>query len=93
MNMMTIRQLAATALVLAAGAVLAQTPAPTPPKPAPKDAHKAQAIAQHRAMAKAHEDAAKCLESGKSEEQCHEQLRKDCRGLGVGRYCGLKHDH
>ncbi|MFC3149358.1 hypothetical protein [Piscinibacterium candidicorallinum] len=82
---------AAACAAVAAASAFAQAPAA--PKTSPKDAHKAETIAQHRAMAKAHEDAAKCLESGKSEEQCHEQLRKDCKGLGIGRFCGLRHSH
>ena len=50
-------------------------------------------IADHRAMAEAHLNAAKCFESGKSEKQCHEQLAKDCKGLAIGKYCGMKHRH
>lgn len=50
-------------------------------------------IADHRAMAEAHLNAAKCLESGKSEKECHAQLAKDCKGLGIGKYCGMKHKH
>jgi len=49
--------------------------------------------ARHRALAALHEAAAKCLESGKSERDCHEQLRKDCKGLGIGKYCGMRHKH
>ena len=45
------------------------------------------------AMAEAHLNAAKCFESGKSEKQCHEQLAKDCKGLAIGKYCGMKHRH
>jgi hypothetical protein len=52
-----------------------------------------QDIADHRAMADAHLNAAKCLESGKSEKQCLSQLAKDCKGLGIGKYCGMKHRH
>jgi hypothetical protein len=48
---------------------------------------------RHRAMAAAHEAAAKCLEAGKGEKACLEQLRKDCKGIGIGRYCGMKHQH
>jgi hypothetical protein len=48
---------------------------------------------RHRAMAAAHEAAAKCLESGKGEKACLEQLRKDCKGVGIGKYCGMKHQH
>jgi hypothetical protein len=40
-----------------------------------------------------YEAAAKCLESGKAVKDCHEQLRKDCKGAGIGKYCGLKHQH
>ena len=50
-------------------------------------------IADHRAMAEAHLNAAKCLESGKSEKECHAQLAKDCKGLAIGKYCGMKHKH
>lgn len=50
-------------------------------------------IADHRAMAEAHLNAASCLESGKSEKVCHEQLEKDCKGLAIGKYCGMKHRH
>ena len=48
---------------------------------------------RHRALAVVHEAAAKCLESGKGEKACLEQLRKDCKGLGIGKYCGMKHQH
>ena len=50
-------------------------------------------IADHRAMAEAHLNAAKCFESGKSEKECHAQLAKDCKGLAIGKYCGMKHRH
>ena len=50
-------------------------------------------IADHRAMAEAHLNAAKCFEAGKSEKECHEQLAKDCKGLAIGKYCGMKHSH
>lgn len=48
---------------------------------------------RHRTMAAAHEAAAKCLEAGKGEKVCLEQLRKDCKGVGIGKYCGMKHQH
>jgi hypothetical protein len=48
---------------------------------------------RHRTMAAAHEAAAKCLEEGKGEKACLEQLRKDCKGVGIGKYCGMKHQH
>jgi hypothetical protein len=50
-------------------------------------------IADHRAMADAHLAAAKCLEAGKGEKECHGQLTKDCKGLGIGKLCGMKHKH
>ena len=33
------------------------------------------------------------LEEGKGEKACLEQLRKDCKGVGIGKYCGMKHQH
>ena len=50
-------------------------------------------ILDHRAMADAHLTAAKCLEAGKGEKECHAQLAKDCKGLGIGTLCGMKHKH
>jgi hypothetical protein len=50
-------------------------------------------IARHRAMAQAHENAARCLESGKSDDVCEKQLQVECKGLGIGRFCGMKHTH
>jgi hypothetical protein len=50
-------------------------------------------IQRHRAMAQAHEAAARCLESGKGENACLKQLQADCKGLAIGRYCGMRHEH
>lgn len=50
-------------------------------------------VARHRAMASAHEAAAKCLESGKKQEVCEKELQASCKGLAVGKYCGMKHVH
>ena len=50
-------------------------------------------IARHRAMAAAHEAAAKCRESGKTEDVCLKELQTSCKGLAVGKYCGMKHVH
>jgi len=50
-------------------------------------------IQRHRAMAAAHEGAAKCLESGKKEEVCEKELQAACKGLAIGKYCGMKHAH
>jgi hypothetical protein len=55
--------------------------------------HVKKDILDHRAMADAHLNAAKCLESGKPEKECLAQLAKDCKGLGIGKYCGMKHRH
>jgi hypothetical protein len=50
-------------------------------------------VARHRAMAAAHEAAAKCLESGKGEKQCLAELQTACKGLAIGKYCGMRHAH
>lgn len=76
---------AVLALVLSAGLSAAQT------QHADKDTK--EDIARHRAMAAAHEGAAKCLESGKKEEICEKELQASCKGLAVGKYCGMKHVH
>jgi hypothetical protein len=57
------------------------------------DAHRRDDIVRHRAIAAAHEAAARCLEAGRPESDCHDALRKACGGLAVGRYCGMKHRH
>lgn len=54
-------------------------------------AHVKKDIADHRAMAEAHLNVAKCLESGRPEKECQAQLAKDCKGLAIGKYCGMKH--
>jgi hypothetical protein len=50
-------------------------------------------IARHRAMAAAHEAAAKCFEAGKKEDVCLKELQASCKGLAIGKYCGMKHEH
>ena len=50
-------------------------------------------VQRHRAMAAAHEAAAKCLESGQKPDACTKQLQTACKGLAVGKYCGMKHAH
>jgi hypothetical protein len=80
-----------TAMIVAALAVL---PALAAEKAKPHGAAEAKKdIADHRAMAEAHLNAAKCFEAGKSEKECHGQLAKDCKGLAIGKYCGMKHSH
>lgn len=60
-------------------------------KPSPE--HVKRDIADHRTMAQAHENAARCLEAGKPEKECHEQLAKDCKNVGIGKHCGMRHRH
>ncbi len=50
-------------------------------------------IARHRAMATAHENAAQCLASGKGEAVCNKELQVACKGLAIGKFCGMKHAH
>ena len=50
-------------------------------------------IARHRTIAAAHEGAAKCLESGKKEDVCYKELQAACKGLAIGKFCGMKHAH
>jgi len=52
-----------------------------------------QDIQRHRAMAAAHEAAAKCLEAGKGEKVCYAELAVACKGLAIGKYCGMRHAH
>lgn len=52
-----------------------------------------QDVARHRALAVAHESAARCLEVGKGHEQCQKELQVACKGLAIGKYCGMKHEH
>jgi hypothetical protein len=93
MNLSRTALLAAAVLALAAGAAAA-TPTPAPAAaPPPLSAHVLQDIQRHRAMAVAHDNAARCLESGRNKDECHERLRAECRGLAVGRYCGMRHQH
>ena len=67
--------------------------AQAPKKDDRNDDHLKQDVAAHRTIAKAHEAAAKCLESGKPEKECHAQLAKDCRNLAIGKVCGMRHRH
>ncbi len=73
----------ATALLLLGQSALAQH----------SDKETKSDITRHRAMAAAHEAAAKCLESGKKEDVCQKELQAACKGLAIGKYCGMKHEH
>ena len=57
------------------------------------DKERKEDIARHRAMAAAHEGAVKCLEAGKKDEVCEQELRTACKGLAIGKFCGMKHQH
>lgn len=76
-------------------AVAAQTmpPARNSPhaKPSREAEHRAEDIARHRQIARAHEEAARCLEGGAPEKQCQERLRETCKGIAIGQYCGMRH--
>jgi Ni/Co efflux regulator RcnB len=91
------RALMAILLAASLTAALAQAPAASTAagKGADKsaDAHRKEDIARHRQMARAHEQAAQCLERGEKESACQEQLRAACQGIAVGRYCGMRHGH
>jgi hypothetical protein len=86
------RLVAAAALLAVAGgawramSAVAQTPAKL-------SDHVRKDIQRHRAMAAAHEGAARCLESGKPESQCVTELQAACKGLAIGKYCGMRHEH
>jgi hypothetical protein len=77
---------------MAFGAAWAQTAAPAA-KPAALSEHAKKDITRHRAMAAAHESAAKCLESGEKEEACQKKLLEMCKGLAIGKHCGMRHEH
>ena len=91
----TFRQAMAAAMLVAAVAApaFAQTADGKAVDPKKEQAHRSDDIGKHRAIAAAHESAARCLESGQKEASCHEALRKACQGLAVGKYCGMKHSH
>ena len=84
------RSLVWTALALA----LAASPTITQAQ-ADKKKHDAVAedIMDHRTMAEAHRKAAECLEAGKPEKECRAQLGKDCKGVGIGKHCGMRDRH
>ena len=57
------------------------------------DAHTLEDIERHRNMARAHEQAAQCLAAGKSYDDCLKQLQSSCKGLALGKNCGMRHSH
>ena len=57
------------------------------------DKERKEDVVRHRAMAAAHESAAKCLESNKVQSVCEKALQAACKGLAIGKNCGMKHEH
>ncbi|WP_076593206.1 hypothetical protein [Herminiimonas arsenitoxidans] len=55
--------------------------------------HKRDVIAQHQAIAAAHYAAARCISKGKDEKVCHAELAAACKGLALGKLCGMRHVH
>ena len=43
--------------------------------------------------AQAHQGAAACVEAGKSEDVCLAELQSACKGLAIGKFCGMVHVH
>lgn len=76
---------------IAADAPESRAPARSAVDPALEAQHTKEDVRRHRVMAAAHEAAAKCQESGRSEDQCNAELAKACEGIAYGRYCGMKH--
>jgi hypothetical protein len=48
-------------------------------------------IAKHEAIAAAHNTAAKCLREGKPDAACEGALLAACKGIAIGKFCGMKH--
>jgi len=48
-------------------------------------------IAKHERIAAAHTEAAKCLRARKSDEVCEGALLQACKGVAIGKFCGMKH--
>jgi hypothetical protein len=78
--------------VLVGGMMLSATTALAQQAPVLSD-HVKKDIERHRAMAAAHEAAARCLESGKGEDACVKELQAACKGLAIGKHCGMRHVH
>jgi hypothetical protein len=55
---------------------------------AESDKERQEDVVRHRAIAAAHEAAAKCIEAKKPKE-----LKAACKGLAIGKFCGMRHQH
>lgn len=83
----SLRRWAVLCLASVALVAMAQTPPP------PLSDHVKSDIERHRAMAAAHDAAARCLASGRPEADCLKALQASCKGLAIGKYCGMRHAH
>ncbi|MFC7460099.1 hypothetical protein [Hydrogenophaga defluvii] len=50
-------------------------------------------IERHKQMAAAHSAAAQCLQSGRNPDECAKALQVACKGLALGKFCGMRHAH
>ena len=50
-------------------------------------------IERHKQMAAAHTAAAQCLQSGRKPDECTKALQAACKGLALGKFCGMRHAH
>ena len=48
-------------------------------------------IAKHEKIAQAHKEAANCLRAGKPDAVCEGALLAACKGIAIGKFCGMKH--
>lgn len=69
------------------------THAAPPANAANLDAHTREDVERHRGMARAHQEAAQCLEQGGAYDVCQKQLQTSCKGLALGKNCGMRHSH
>jgi len=46
-----------------------------------------------RLTAQAHQTVAQCLDAGQPYESCLRGLQTACKGLAVGKFCGMVHSH
>ena len=60
---------------------------------AESDKERQEDVARHRAIAAAHEAAVKCIEAKKPEEVCLKELQAACKGIAIGKFCGMRHQH
>jgi hypothetical protein len=57
----------------------------------PLDQETLDDIAKHEIIAAAHTEAAKCLRAGKPDAVCEGALLQACKGVAIGKFCGMKH--